>query len=232
MGAKMMGARVPRLEDPRLLRGQASFVDDLRMLGVLHAAILRSTHAHARIRKINLSAVRAAAGVVDAFCLGDIWQNPPTIPVLVGVPSLLPCAQHPLARDVVRYVGEPVAIVLASDRVCAEDALEAAEVEYDPLPSSTDADRTRAAEAPLLHATAPGNVAARWTQGFGDVKAAFDGADHIVHDRLRMQRYTGVPLETRGILASPDPISGELIVWASGQWPHYRAAHNCGHARH
>ena len=88
MGAAMMGARVKRLEDPRLLRGQASFVDDLRLPGVLHAAILRSSHAHARIRKIDLSAVRAAPGVVDAFCLADVWESPPTIPVLVGVPSL------------------------------------------------------------------------------------------------------------------------------------------------
>ena len=220
MGAKMMGARVARLEDPRLLRGQASFVDDLRMPGVLHAAILRSPHAHARIRKINLGALRAAPGVVDAFCLGDIWQNPPAIPVVVGVPSLLPCAQYPLAREVVRYVGEPVAMVVASDRASAEEALEAGEVEYDPLPVLSDVNRACVAGAPLLHATAPGNVAARWTQGFGDVKAAFQEADHVVRDRLRMQRYTGVPLETRGVLASPDPVSGELTIWASGQWPH------------
>lgn len=220
MGAKMMGARVPRLEDPRLLRGQASFVDDLRLPGILHAAVLRSSHAHARIRKIDLSAVRAAPGVVGAFCLGDIWQDPPAIPVVVGVPSLLPCPQYPLAREVVRYVGEPVAIVVASDRARAEEALDAAEVDYDPLPVLSDANQARAAEAPLLHATAPGNVAARWTQGFGDVKAAFQEADHVVRDRLRMQRYTGAPLETRGIVASPDPVSGELTIWASGQWPH------------
>ena len=220
MGAKMMGARVPRLEDPRLLRGHASFVDDLSLPGILHAAVLRSPHAHARIRKTNLSAVRAAPGVVDAFCLGDIWQNPPSIPVVVGVPSLLPCAQYPLAREIVRYVGEPVAIVVASDRACAEEALEAAEVEYDPLPVLSDANQARAVGAQLLHATAPGNVAARWTQGFGNVKAAFQEADHVVRDHLRMQRYTGVPLETRGILASPDPLSGELTIWASGQWPH------------
>ena len=113
-----------------------------------------------------------------------------------------------------------MAIVVASDRVHAEDALDVAEVEYDPLPGLADADQARAAGAPLLHGTAPGNVAARWTQAFGDVKAAFKEADHVVRDRLRMQRYTGVPLETRGILASPDPISGELTIWASGQWPH------------
>ena len=220
MGAKMMGARVPRLEDPRLLRGQASFVDDLRIPGILHAAVLRSPHAHARIRKVDLSAVRAAPSVVDAFCLGDIWQNPPTIPVVVDVPSLLPCAQYPLAREIVRYVGEPVAIVVASDRARAEEALEAAEVEYDPLPVLSDANQARAVGAQLLHATAPGNVVARWTQGFGNVKAAFQEADHVVRDHLRMQRYTGVPLETRGILASPDPVSGELTIWASGQWPH------------
>ena len=113
-----------------------------------------------------------------------------------------------------------MAIVVASDRAHAEEALEAAEVEYDPLPVLSDADQARAAGAPFLHATAPGNVAARWTQGFGDVKAAFEDADYVVRDRLRMQRYSGVPLETRGILASPDPVSGELSIWASGQWPH------------
>jgi aerobic carbon-monoxide dehydrogenase large subunit len=220
MGAKMVGARVPRLEDPRLLRGQGSFVDDLSVPGVLHAAVLRSPHAHARVRKIDLSAVRAAAGVVDAFCLGDVWQSPPAIPVLVGVPSLRPCPQYPFARDVVRYVGEPVAIVVASDRTHAEEALEAAVVDYEPLPALADAEQAIAAEAQLLHATAPGNIAARWTQGFGDVKAAFIDADHVVRDRLRMQRYSGVPMETRGILASPDPVSGELTIWASGQWPH------------
>jgi carbon-monoxide dehydrogenase large subunit len=220
MGATMMGARVKRLEDPRLLRGQASFVDDLRLPGVLHAAILRSSHAHARIRKIDLSAVRAAPGVVDAFCLADVWQNPPAIPVLVGVPSLLPCLQHPLAGETVRYVGEAVAVVVALDRALAEDALDVAEVDYDPLPGLADAERALAAGSQLLHDTAPGNVAARWTQGFGDVKGAFKEADHVVHERLRMQRYSGVPLETRGILASPDPVSGELTIWASGQWPH------------
>jgi aerobic carbon-monoxide dehydrogenase large subunit len=220
MGAKMVGARVPRLEDPRLLRGQASFVDDLRLPGVLHAAILRSPHAHARITKIDLRAVRRAPGVVDAFCLDDIWDDPPMIPVVVGVPSLLPCPQYPLAREIVRYVGEPVAIVVASDRAHAEDALEVAEVEYDPLPVLSDVNQASAAGAPLLHNTAPGNIAARWTQGFGDPKAVFKEADHLVRDRLRMQRYTGVPLETRGILASPDPVGGELTIWASGQWPH------------
>jgi aerobic carbon-monoxide dehydrogenase large subunit len=220
MGAKMMGARVPRLEDPRLLRGHASFVDDIRIPGALHAAILRSSHAHARIRKINLSAVRAAAGVIDAFCLDDVWQSPPAIPVVVGVPSLLPCPQYPLASQFVRYVGEPVAVIVATDRRSAEHALDVAEVEYDSLSSLADAEQAMAAGAALLHPTAPGNVAARWTQGFGDVKAAFEDADHLVRDRLRMQRYTGVPMETRGILASPDPISGELTIWASGQWPH------------
>ena len=231
MGAKMMGARVPRLEDPRLLRGQASFVDDLRLPGILHAAVLRSPHAHARIRKIDLSAMRAAAGVVDAFCLGDIWQNPPSIPVVVGVPSLLPCGQFPLAREVVRYVGEPVAIVVASDRAHAEEALEAAEVEYDPLPGLNDADQARAAGAPSLHATAPGNVAARWTQGFGDVKApsrtpttwcAITFACSAIRRAAGNPRYPG------------KPGSGE---WGTdhmgiGSMAAYRAAHHRSHARH
>jgi aerobic carbon-monoxide dehydrogenase large subunit len=137
--------------------------------------------------------------------------------VLVRVPQLQPCGQHPLAHDVVRYVGEPVAIVVASDRRCAEDGVEAADVEYEVLPNLSDADRACAQNAPLLHGTAPGNVAARWTQSFGDVNAAFAEADLVVSDILRMQRYTGVPMETRGIVASPDPISGELTIWTSGQ---------------
>ena len=113
MGATMIGERVKRFEDPRLLKGEANFVDDIQLPGILHAAILRSPHANARIRGIDLSAARAAAGVVDAFFLADAWDDPPTIPVLVDVPSFLPCPQYPMARDQVRYVGEPVTVIVA-----------------------------------------------------------------------------------------------------------------------
>ena len=180
MGANMMGARVRRIEDPRHLRGVANFVDDIKLPGILHAAMLRSPHAHARIRRIDLSAARAMPGVVDVFSLADGWADPPTIPVLVGVPSLLPCPQYPLARDRVRYVGEPVVVIVAETRGLAEDAMELVDVDYDPLPALDDCDAAQRQGATLLHDTVPGNMAARWTQGTGDVAKAFQAAEHVI----------------------------------------------------
>ncbi len=221
MGATMMGQPVKRLEDPRLLKGEASFVDDIQLPGTLHAAILRSPHGHARIRSIDLAAARAAPGVVDAFSLEDAWpKDPPAIPVLVPVESLLPCPQHLLARDQVRYVGEPVAVIVAESRALAEDAADLAEVDYEPLGAVARAKDALEKGAAVLHETVPDNVAARWTQGIGDVEKAFAGADRVVREQFRMQRYTGVPLEGRGTLATQDPVTGELTVWTSGQWPH------------
>jgi carbon-monoxide dehydrogenase large subunit len=220
MGVAMVGARVRRVEDPRHLRGKASFVDDIQIPGTLQAAILRSPHGHARILKIDLSAARAAPGVIDVFCLGDAWKEPPTIPVLVGVPSLKPCPQYPLARDRVRYVGEPVAVIVAESRALAEDAAALVEVDYEPLPALNDAMTAFEPGVEMLHETVPDNMAARWKDTFGDVDAAFAKADHVVREKFQMQRYTGVPLETRGVLAAPDAVTGELTIWASAQWPH------------
>ena len=221
MGATtMIGARIRRLEDPRLLRGKGSYVDDISLPGTLHAALVRSPYGHARIKRIDLAAVKATPGVVDAFALTDGWEEPPTIPALVGVPSLLPCSQYPLARDKVRYVGEPVAVVVAIDRASAEDAAELAEVKYEPLPAIADCDAAQTAGAPLLHDTVPGNIAARWTDEIGSVARAFASADKVVRERFQMQRYTGVPMETRGVLATIEPVTGDLTIWASGQWPH------------
>ena len=225
MGATMIGERVKRLEDPRLLTGEASFVDDIHLPHTLHAAILRSPHGNARIRGVDLSAVRAAPGVVDAFSLADAWPDePPAIPVLAPVDSLLPCPQYLLARDQVRYVGEAVAVIVAESRDLAEDALELAEVDYEPLPALATMEGAMASGAEVLHDTVPDNVAARWTQGIGDVASAFEGAAHVIGEDFRMQRYTGVPMEARGTLATQDPVNGELTVWTSGQWPHTQRA--------
>jgi carbon-monoxide dehydrogenase large subunit len=224
MGVKMMGARVPRIEDPKLLRGEACFVDDLQLPGMLHAAFVRSPYAHAQIDRIDLVAARSAVGVVDAFALADAWPEPPQIPVLPVVESLKPCLQHPLARDRVRYVGEPVAVIIAVDRAHAEDAAELVEVDYEPLQPLADTTSAMANGAALLHDGAPGNIAARWAHTTGDVAGAFASAAHVVRERFRMQRYTGVPLETRGIIATTEPVSEELTIWISGQWPHTQRA--------
>ena len=220
MGVKMMGARVQRIEDPKLLRGEAHFVDDLTLPGMLHAAFVRSPHAHARVRSIETAAAKAIPGVVAVLTLADLWGQAPEIPVLPVVDSLKPCLQRPLALDRVRYVGEAVAVVVAIDRAHAEDAVDLVEVDYEPLSPLPSAEKAMAEGAVLLHEAATGNIAARWTHQYGDVADAFAKATHVVRERFKMQRYTGVPLETRGIIATTEPVSGDLTIWISGQWPH------------
>ena len=216
----MIGASIRRIEDPRLLCGKGSYVDDISLPGTLHAALVRSPHGHARIKRIDLAAVKAAPGVVDTLVLTDRmggaadYSGSRSMP-----PSLLPCYQYPLACDKVRYVGEPVAIVVAIDRAHADEAADLAKVEYEPLPVIADCDAARTASAQLLHDTVPGNIAARWTDEIGNVARAFASADRVVHECFRMQRYTGVPMETRGVLAMTEWVAGDLTIWASGQSP-------------
>ena len=220
MGVKMLGARVKRIEDPRLLRGEAAYVDDLHQPGLLHMAILRSPHAHARLGAIELTRARALPGVVDAFSLHAFGEQPPAFPVLLPPPDAKPASQFPLGRDRVRYVGEGVAVVVAESRAIAEDALDLIQVEYEVLEPVPSVEAALAGAAPVLHAGVPGNRYAEWSIGVGDADTAFGEADVVVRERLAMQRYTGVPMETRGLLASHDRLTGELVVWASTQWPH------------
>jgi carbon-monoxide dehydrogenase large subunit len=214
------GARVRRSSDPRLLTGRGAYVDDLRLPGMLHMAVWRSPLAHARVGQLNLGPVRLFPGVVDAFDLSAFGPSPPSFPVLLTHDSLKSCPQYPLARDRVRYVGEGVAVVVAEERAIAEDALELIDVSleaWEPVASTAVA---LTGGAPQLHDGAPKNVCAQWTLRLGDPDAAFQQADLVVRERLSIQRHTGVPIETRGVAAHEDPISGELVIWVSGQWPH------------
>jgi carbon-monoxide dehydrogenase large subunit len=214
------GARIRRSNDPRLLTGRGAYVDDLKLAGMLHMAVWRSPLAHATVGQVNLSRALELAGVVDAFDLSAFGASPPAFPALLSHESLKLCPQYPLARDRVRYVGEGVAVVIAEERAIAEDALELIEVllaAAEPVASTEAALRSTAAP---VHDDAVGNVCAEWTLRVGDVDAAFQHADVIVRERHSMQRYTGVPIETRGVVAHEDPISGELVIWVSGQWPH------------
>jgi carbon-monoxide dehydrogenase large subunit len=215
-----MGARVKRIEDPSLLRGRATYVDDVILPGMCHVAFVRSPYAHAHIRSVDVSRAVAYPGVAAVYTLKDLWPDPPTIPVLIPEASLLPCPQYPLALDKVRYVGEAVALVVATDRYLAEDAAELVYVDYEPLPAVGSIEAATAEEAPLVHEGVPSNVAAHWKHEKGDVETAFRGAQKVVKASLRMQRYTGVPMETCGIVAGFDRVSGQLTVWASTQWPH------------
>jgi carbon-monoxide dehydrogenase large subunit len=220
MGVKMVGASVNRLEDPRLLRGEAAYVDDIRFPQLLHMAVLRSPHAHARLLSVDVSAVRGMAGVLDVFTAADLGHEPPGIPAFYAPDSFRPAPQYPLAIDTVRYVGEGIAVVVAESRHLAEDALELIEVEYEPLEAVVDAYAAIQPGAPVLHSNAPDNIAATMVYENGDIDAAFAAADRVVRERLDMQRYTGIPIETRGLVAQRDAVTDEMTVWASTQWPH------------
>jgi aerobic carbon-monoxide dehydrogenase large subunit len=217
---RLIGARIPRNEDPRLLRGQGCFVADVQLAGSLHAATVRSPHAHARIRAIDPTRARALPGVrlvLTATDLGDL--NQPT-PLLIPHPGLThPRTQLPLARDEVRYVGELVAFVVADDRYVAEDAAALVAVEYEPLPAVTDLEATRADGSPRVHADVPGNRAGRVVQQVGDPDGAFARAAHVFRERLRIERSGGSPIETRGVVADYDPRAGALRAWISTQAP-------------
>jgi carbon-monoxide dehydrogenase large subunit len=203
-----------------LLTGRGAFVDDLTLPGQLHMAVWRSPLAHARVLRVNLDPALAAPGVVDAFDVGAFGPSPPTFATVVSHRSLRLSPQHPLASTRVRYVGEAVAVVLAETRALAEDALYLVEVDLAPMPVLTCTGDALASGAPRLHEGASNNCCANWTERLGDPEAAFSTAFLVVRERLSMQRYTGVPIETRGVLAGLDQVSGELVIWASGQWPH------------
>jgi aerobic carbon-monoxide dehydrogenase large subunit len=220
MTTRRIGARIPRNEDPRLLRGHGCFVDDMNPAGMLHAAALRSPHAHARIARIDASAARRAPGVHLVLTAADLGELNQPSPLLIPHPSLNhPRTQHPLAVDEVRYVGEIVAVVVADDRYVAEDALGLIDVVYEPLPVVTDLATAHAPGTPRVHADVPDNRAARFRQSVGDADSALARAPRVIRERLAIERSCGSPIETRGIVAEWDARRQTLQVWDSTQAP-------------
>lgn len=217
----IIGASVKRKEDPRLLTGRGQYVDDIRLPGMLNAVVLRSPHAHATIRRIDAREARALPGVALVATAADLGEVPP-IPIRLGPrPSLIPFLQFPFARDRARYVGEPVALLVAADRYLAEDAAEAVIIEYDVLPPVTAAEEAVRPTAPVLYDGSPGNVAERLTTIVGEPERLLANADIRIRQRFTIQRHTGVPLETRGLVASHDRDTGLLTVWGPTKVPHF-----------
>ncbi|HKY50483.1 MAG TPA: xanthine dehydrogenase family protein molybdopterin-binding subunit, partial [Candidatus Limnocylindria bacterium] len=219
-----VGRSVPRKEDARLLVGHGTYAADFRLPGLLHAAVLRSKHPHARLGVIRAKAALDLPGVVTvvtAADLGDIGR----IPVRMGQtghgPNVVACLQPPLAREKVRYVGEPIAVVIAESRYVAEDALDLIDVDYDPLPAIADARRAVERDAPVLHEVIEGNVVATLETVTGDAAAAMAGAHTRVRERLAIQRHAGVPLETRGLTASFDARTGIIQLWGVAKVPYF-----------
>jgi carbon-monoxide dehydrogenase large subunit len=224
MTTRYFGAPVPRNEDARLLTGRALFVDDVELPGMLHAAFVRSPHAHARIRAIDVSAARRREGVIAVYTaqdLGDYWKPGPLLvppPPIAGAVFNERC-QVPLAKDKVRHAGEPVALIVAESRYLAEDAAADVVVGYEPLPAVVDLERAVAPDAPRVHDDVPGNVAARVRQARGDYAEAAKRAHRVIRRRFVYDRGTASPIETRGVVAQWDAKADKLTVWDTTQAP-------------
>jgi carbon-monoxide dehydrogenase large subunit len=220
--ARVFGSGIRRREDPRLLTGTARYTADFTLPGMLHAAVLRSPHGHARIRSVDTSRARGAAGVVAVFTAADTESGLKCIPCAWLLPNagLNIAPYRALAPDVVRYVGDAVAVVVAESDYQAYDALELIDVDYEPLPAVVDPNLAAADGAPQLHPEAPGNLAFHWVLDGGDVAAAFQSADVVVRDRIVQQRLIPTAMETRGAVAQFTPATGELTLWNTTQNPH------------
>ncbi len=200
-----IGKPVTRLEDRRLLTGAGNYIDDVKLPGISTMAILRSPYAHARIQSIDLESARAMEGVIDAFCAADLDAQLPVIPLrLAPFDGFERFLQRPIAVDKVRYVGEPVAVVIAEDRYVAEDALELIEVEFDQLPTISTMEQAAAGNT-LIHEAAGENMGTRYTVARGNARAAFDDAAYTRRERFVTNRHGAVPMETRGLIAEFDP---------------------------
>jgi len=210
---KWVGKSIRRVEDPRFLLGRGGYVDDIVLPGMVHAAVLRSPLPHARIKSIDVSKARALPGVLAVVTGKEVTQLTNPMPDFGPDPS-----KHTwwvLAVDKVRYVGEPVAAVVATDRYIAEDACELIEVEYEPLPPVVDPEEAMKPGAPLVHEALGSNIAYSRTFVFGDVDRDFAEAEVIVRDRLRWNRSGAQPLETVGAVAQYNPATGMMTIYCN-----------------
>src|SRR5918996_2292921 len=214
--AGWIGKSVTRVEDGRLLTGRGNFIDDHPPVANLcHAAIVRSPHAHARILGYDVTAARAMEGVVGVITGADVAAA--CKPFGVGVAA--PVHYYPAATDKARFVGEPVALVVARDRYLAEDAAEVVAVEYEPLPVVVDPERALEPGAPILHEKVGSNLAGHRRLVYGDPDRAFADADVVVRQRFRFPKYGSTPIETYGVVARWDALDGVLTVWSNFMGP-------------
>ncbi len=210
-GRRWIGKSLNRVEDPRFLRGQGRYVDDIKLPGMLHAAIVRSPHAHARIVRIDTSAAERLPGVVGVFTGKDVAERAAPLPSFGAGPII----QDLIATEKVRHYGEAVAAVVAESRYIAEDACDLIEVEYEQLPVVIDPFEARKDGAPLVHEKLGTNVAYQRTFSFGEVDQAFADASRSVQAKLYWPRSTGMPMETNGAIGDYDPGTGVVTIHAN-----------------
>ena len=216
---KLVGKRLRRREDPRLITGTASYVDDIQMEGMQYAAIVRSPHAAAKIRSIDTAAAQKAPGVIAVFT-GKDTEKVGGVPCGASLPGLRVPHHNVLAVGRVYFVGHPVAVVVAKDRYAAQDAADLVEIDYEPLPAIADPEKALAAGAPAVHPEWPDNVAFTFHQDGGDVDKAFAQADVVVKQRITSQRLIPMAMETRGVVAEWHGADRQLNLYTSTQIPH------------
>lgn len=220
MAARYVSTSVKRKEDPPLLMGRAHFIGDLRVPGLLAVKFLRSPHAHARIVAIDGRAALALPGVEAIVTGADLAATTRPIRAAMSGSGYQESAWPALAHGKVRFAGEAVAAVVATDQYRAEDALDALSVTYDPLPAVADAEASMRPDAPRLHDELPDNILFHTHFENGGVQQALESAEIRLSETFRHARCSSSPMETRGVMASVDPVDGLLTVWASSQTPH------------
>jgi carbon-monoxide dehydrogenase large subunit len=218
--SRYVSQRIKRREDPPLLMGRARFIADLRLPGLLAVKFLRSPHAHARVVEIDVRDARDMPGVQAIVSGADLAATTRPIRATMTGPGYQESDWPPLAQGKVRFVGEPVAAVVATDEYRAEDALDAIRVAYEPLAAVADAEASMAPGAPRVHEALTDNILFRTRFESGAVAQALAGADIRLAETFRHARCSSSPMETRGVMASFDPVDGVLTVWAASQAPH------------
>jgi aerobic carbon-monoxide dehydrogenase large subunit len=224
MTTRFFGAPVKRNEDRNLLVGQALFIDDVELPGLLHAAFLRSPVAHAKIRRIDASAVLERPGVLAVYTaadLGSYWQAGPLLVPPPPIPAIVfnVRTQVPLAKEKVRYAGEPLAVVVAENRYIAEDALDDIVVELEALPAAVDLQAAAGDGAARVHDDLDSNVASHVRQTKGDYRRAAAAADLLLRRRFRYEHGISSPIETRGIVAQWNARGQQMTIWDTTQAP-------------
>jgi carbon-monoxide dehydrogenase large subunit len=222
MRERIVGRSIKRREDPQLITGHGSYLDDIKLPGMLHVALVRSPYAHANIRSIDSSAARSMPGVVAVYTGEDLMDiNPMPAAWQAGGVKNQVASPRALAVGKVVMVGDPVALVVAEDRYAARDAAAAVDVDYEPLPAIVDARAAVQPGAPQLHDVAPNNVVFEWEAGDrAKADAAFSGAEVAVKEPIINQRLIPTPMETRGSIARYDSVTQEFTVWMTSQAPH------------
>src|SRR6059036_863820 len=217
MGERLFGARVRRREDGRLITGHGRYVADVAHPGLLHVAVHRSPHAHARLLRIDVAEGRRRPGVVNVVVPSDV-ATLPRLPLLVPHSSLVaPACPEMLPQEIVSYAGQPVALVVAESAAEAEDALDSLHVEYEPLPAVASLGEALRSDGPLVHPG--GNVASRFTQRVGDPTGELARAPVVLRERFHVHRGAGMAMETRAIAARWDSDPGQVTVWSTTQAP-------------